>query len=208
MQSLETETEILRDRDETWDLRDRDSKKTGLETHLETETKSRDSISLIPSCSTTDIRLFDFYGKGGLGPDQSRYDQVRLWSRLQTKLAQIKRIVQVNIHCFQNFFTMHDFWATCACPEKSELPWHFWLFNILFTFRIFNNLRLAWKQFHLKFFTVMNIFFTIQDFWATLRLPWKTEGALNSLYWICIFYYSGFLSNLHLPWKIELPWIF
>ena len=57
---------------------------------------------------------------------------------------------------------------------------------------------------------VLRIFLTIQDFWATLRLPWKTEFALklftvfnilftlrifeqlalalNSLYWIYIFY--------------------
>ena len=28
------------------------------------------------------------------------------------------------------------------------------------------------------------------------------------MYGICIFYYSGFLSNLRLPWKTELPWNF
>jgi len=49
---------------------------------------------------------------------------------------------------------------------------------MLFTFRTFNN----------------------------LDLPWKTECALNSLYWTYIFYHSGFLSNLRLPWKTELPW--
>jgi len=43
---------------------------------------------------------------------------------------------------------------------------------------------------------------------SNLLLPWKKEGALNSLYWIFIFYYSGFLSNLRLPWKTELPWSF
>jgi len=41
-----------------------------------------------------------------------------------------------------------------------------------------------------------------------MRLPWKTEGALNSQYWLYIFYHSGFLSNLRLPWKTELPWYF
>jgi len=34
------------------------------------------------------------------------------------------------------------------------------------------------------------------------------ECALNSLYWICIFYHSGFLSNFRLPWKQSLPWKF
>jgi len=63
-------------------------------------------------------------------------------------------------------------------------------------------------EFPLKFYTVLNIFFTIQDFWATLYFPWKTEGALNSQYWLYIFYHSGVLSNLRLPWKTELPWYF
>ena len=63
------------------------------------------------------------------------------------------------IHCIENIFTVQDFWATCACPEK---------------------------QFPLKFFTIVcpEIFhciehtFYIQDFWATCacpekqRLPW------------------------------------
>ena len=39
-------------------------------------------------------------------------------------------------------------------------------------------------------------------------MPWKTEGSLNLLYWIYIFYYSGVLSNLRLPWKTQLPWDF
>ena len=69
--------------------------------------------------------------------------------------------------------------------------------------------RFHWRL-HLKIFTVLNIFFSIQHFWATLRLPWKTEfvrkffAALNILY----FSHSVFLSNLHLHWKPELPWIF
>ena len=31
---------------------------------------------------------------------------------------------------------------------------------------------------------------------------------MTSLYWICIFYYSVFLSNLRLPWKFSLWWIY
>jgi len=31
----------------------------------------------------------------------------------------------VNIRPLENLFTFHDFWATCACPEKTELPWNF-----------------------------------------------------------------------------------
>ena len=65
-------------------------------------------------------------------------------------------------------------------------------------------LRLPWKnRVALKFFTVFNIFFTIQDFWAALRLPWKTELPRNFLlHWI-YFLHSGVMSNLRLPWKAE-----
>jgi len=39
---------------------------------------------------------------------------------------------QVNIHCIEHFFTVHDFWATCACLEKTELPWNFSMYWIYF----------------------------------------------------------------------------
>jgi len=106
---------------------------------------------------------------------------------------------QVNIHCIENLFTVHDFWATCACPEKTKLPWNFSLYWIYFLHSGFlSNFVLALKtEFPLKIFTVLNIFFTIQDFWATLCLPWKTELPWNfSLHWI-YFLHSGVLSNLH-----------
>ena len=102
-----------------------------------------------------------------------------------------------------------------------------WIYSIEF----FSHL--PWKtEFAVRFFTVLNIFFTIQDFWATyacpdtqslpwkfslywiyfyisrflrnLPLPWKTKCALNSPYWIYMFYHSAFLSNLRLPWKIQV----
>jgi len=71
------------------------------------------------------------------------------------------------------YFIMQDFWATRACREKQSCPVNFHCseYTVLFTFRIFNNLRLRWKQFPLKFFTVLNILFTIQDFMSNLRLP-------------------------------------
>jgi len=96
-----------------------------------------------------------------------------------------------------------------------------------------SNLRLPWKtEFVLKFSMILNIFFAPfwifeqlcaclekqswpwntslywisllhSGFLSNLRSPWKIECALNSLYWIYIFYHSGILSNLRLPWKIE-----
>ena len=71
-----------------------------------------------------------------------------------------------------------------------------------------SNMRLPCKtEFALKYFTVLNIFFTFRIL-SNLRLPWKTElPGKFSLYWISIFYHSVLLSNLRLPWKTELPWI-
>ena len=116
---------------------------------------------------------------------------------------------QVNVHCIEHFFTVHEFWATCACPGKTELPWKFSLCWIYFSHSGFlTTSACPENRVSLKFYTVLNIFFTIQDFWATLCFPWKTEGALNSQYWLYIFYHSGFLSNLRFPSKTELPWNF
>ena len=76
---------------------------------------------------------------------------------------------QVNIYCIENFFTVHDSWATCACPETTELPWHFSLYWIYFLHSGFlTTFTCPENRVSLKFFTVLNIFFTIQDFWATL----------------------------------------
>ena len=94
---------------------------------------------------------------------------------------------------------------TGSAPGQNTTVFAFtgWIHCIkkLFTF--------PWKtEFSVKFFTVLNIYFTNQDFWATLRLPWKTELPWKfSLCWN-IFYHSGFLSNLRLPWKQSLPWKF
>jgi len=41
-----------------------------------------------------------------------------------------------------------------------------------------------------------------------VALALKTAFALNSRFWVYIFYHSGFLSNLRLPWKRRLPWNF
>ena len=54
---------------------------------------------------------------------------------------------------------------------------------------------LALKNSCSEIFRCIEMFFTIQHFWETLRLSWKTECALNSLYWIHIFYHSRFLST-------------
>jgi len=72
------------------------------------------------------------------------------------------------------------------------------------SFRILNNLRLPWKtKLTWNFSLCWNIFYHSQGFWATLRLPKKQRVPWKfSLYWI-YFSHSGFLSNLCLPWKTE-----
>jgi len=107
----------------------------------------------------------------------------------------------VNTHCIENFFTVHDFWATCACPEKIELPWNFSLYWIYLLYSVFlSNLRLPWKQSCLAF-TVLNIYFYIQDFWATCAC---LENRACPEIFHCIeytFYIQDFWATLRLPWK-------
>jgi len=139
-------------------------------------------------------------------------------------------------HCIEYSFYYSWFLSNGACPEKKNrvAQQFFAILNILFSFRIFEQLALALKYrgcpeytvlniyfvlfrifeqlaFALKNrvcpeFTLLNMYFLLFRILSNLRLPWKTEGALNSLHWICVFYYSGFLSNSRLPWKTELPW--
>jgi len=102
------------------------------------------------------------------------------------------------------FFIILEFWVTCACPENRVAREFLTILNILYTFRIFEQLACACpeKQTVPWIYCIECIFFIIQDL-SNLRLPWKTELPWNfSLCWN-IFYHSGFLSNLRLPWKTE-----
>ena len=93
-------------------------------------------------------------------------NQSWLWSRLHTTLAQIARIA----------------------PK-----WIYTVLDIFSPFTIFEQLALALqKQSCPEIFHCIEYTFYIQDFWATLCLPWKTELPRNfSLYWIYILH-SGF----------------
>ena len=102
------------------------------------------------------------------------------------------------------YFSHSRFFSNLRLPWKESLPWTFSLYWIYFShsgflsnvllhwktvcpevftvlkcslsFRIFEQLALALKtEFALEFFTALNIFFYhLQEFWATLRFPWKT----------------------------------
>jgi len=184
--------------------------------------------------------LFDFHRKLGLGPDQSHYNQSRRWSWLQTTLAQNPRVAPKWIYTVLKIFSQFTIFEqlALALKEKQSCPENFYCseYTVLFTFRIFNNLRLPWKQSFPWKFSPCWIYFLLFRILSNLRLPWKTELPRNcSLYWTYFlsfrifeqlaltlknrgtseftvlniyFYYSGFFSSMRLPWKTELPWNF
>jgi len=151
------------------------------------------------------------------GPDQSHYNQSRLWSRLHTTLAQITRITPKWIYTeyivLNIFLTIQDFWATLSLPWKTEFALKFFtILNIYFTFRIFEQLALALKNrvcpdiFHCieyMFFTVTCVevlgwggtvsfkakFASIWIQWSSINSPlnWLLAEWLNLLM-LCISY--------------------
>ena len=68
-------------------------------------------------------------------------------------------------------------------PSLPPLTVRHWFFII----QIFEQLSCSEKHSCPEAFHYIEIFFIFQDFWATCGLPWKTEHALNSLYWIYIY---------------------
>ena len=50
--------------------------------------------------------------------------------------------------------------------------------------------------------------FYLSGFLSNLRLPWKIECALNSLYWIYIFYHSKLWTTCDCTGTQSLPWTF
>ena len=84
-------------------------------------------------------------------------------------------------------------------PWKTEFPLKiFTVLTIYFlSFRIFEQLALALKnRFDLKFFTILKYFLSFRIF-ERLIFALKFFTVLN------IFLHSGFVSNLRLPWKTE-----
>jgi len=97
-------------------------------------------------------------------------------------------------HCVEIFFIFQDFWATCAWPEKHSLPWKFslhWMYFFPFT-RFLSKFALALRNSLPRNFSLHWTYFLHSGFLSNLRLPWKTECALNSLYLIYIFIIQNF----------------
>ena len=150
----------------------------------------------------------------------------------QLALDRKNRVCPEIFPCIEYTFYIQDFWATCACPEKQSVPWICieYIFLIIQNFEQICacpekqslpwKFSLHWKIFyHLEFWTtcacpekqsvpwIHCIEYTeyclLFKILSNLRLPWKTEFALNLLYWIYIFYHTGVFNNLRLPWKTE-----
>ena len=111
------------------------------------------------------------------------------------------------IHCIENFFTNQHFWTTYTCPEKQRFPWNFslywlytfyhsgflsnlclpWKFSLYWIYFLhsgfLSNLRLRWKtEFH-----CFEIFFIVQEFWATCACP-ENRVCPEIFHWIEIFF--------------------
>ena len=94
-----------------------------------------------------------------------------------------------------NFFSLIRMGPETSC--KYTLNTLYWKFFHRSGF--FSNLRLPWKtECAPKIFTVLNILFNIQDFWASCPCPEK-QCALNSLYWIYICIIQDFWSTCACP---------
>ena len=103
------------------------------------------------------------------------------------------------MRCIENFFTVHDFWATCAYPQKQSLPWIQCIEYIFYIQDFLETCSCPEKQSVPWYFSRYWIYFLHSGFLSNLRLPWN-----YSPFWI-IFYHSGSLSNLRLPWNFSSP---
>ena len=115
----------------------------------------------------------------------------------------------MNIHCIENFFAVHDFWETCACPENRVSPEIFHCIEYIFYHSgFFNNLRLPWKTELPRNFHCIEYTFYIQEFWATCacpeqqRVPW-----IHSTEYI-FFIIQDFWATCACPEKQSYPGIF
>jgi len=109
-------------------------------------------------------------------------------------------------HCIDCIlFIIQEILATCACHEKQIWPEILHCIEIFLSFRIFeqlSNLYFSWK------FSLYEIYFLHSVFLSNLRLPWKTECALNSLTECIFFIIQDFWATCICAEKQSCPEIF
>ena len=97
-------------------------------------------------------------------------------------------------------YTVLKIFSSFTIFEQLALALKFFtVWNILFTYRILSKLRLHWKTELPWNFSLYWICFSHSGVLSYLRLLWKAEGALNSLCWICIFYFQEFWATCACP---------
>ena len=106
-----------------------------------------------------------------------------------------------------NIFIFQDFWATCSFAENRVCLEIFSVLNILFTFRIFEQLALALKNRVCPEFTVLTIhFLTFRNF-EELALALKNRVCPALTVLNMYFLLFRILNKLRLPWKTEFALI-
>ena len=122
------------------------------------------------------------------------------------------------IHSIENIFTVQDFWATCACPEKHSVSWINCMEYIFFVIQEFwATCACPEKQSCPEIFHCIEIFFIIQDFWATCACLntdktlqiFKPGGCFppTSYAYVCMYNYLGERTDTNLCEPLwSRPW--
>ena len=104
------------------------------------------------------------------------------------------------IYCIENIFTVQDFWATCACLKNRAFPEIFTVLNIFLTIQDFwATLRLQWNtEFALKILTVFNVLFTFRVC-EQLALAVNSLYWIYFLQWRAVRFVTGEALSLSKP---------
>jgi len=122
-----------------------------------------------------------------LGPDQSHYNQSRLWSRLQTTLAKLHGSAPSEYKLSKIFSPFTIFEQLALVLKKQSCPIMFTVLNSLFTFRIFNSLNLPWKLSFPEIFHCIDYIFYHSGILSNCACPEKQSSPVNCIEYILPF---------------------
>jgi len=109
---------------------------------------------------------------------------------------------------YWKFFHRSRFWVTCACPEKTELPWNFSLSSIYVYIKDFLQLALALETELPWNFSLYCICFSPFRIFEQLALALKNGVCTEFIALNIYFLLSGVLRNFACPEKQSAPWNF